>query len=57
MIRAGFLLGVDTSDKSLELANRNYGGERSSFRPIAEYEPREEWTWFTAMESSTTFRW
>jgi SAM-dependent methyltransferase len=42
MIRGGFLLGVDTSDKSLELANRNYGGERSSFRPIAKYEPREE---------------
>ena len=42
MTRAGFLLGVDTSDKSLELANRNYGGERLSFRPIAKYEPREE---------------
>lgn len=36
------LIGVDTSGKSLELANRKYAGERASFRSIAQYEPRGE---------------
>jgi SAM-dependent methyltransferase len=36
------VIGVDTSEKSLELATRKYGGERASFCPIAQYEPRGE---------------
>jgi SAM-dependent methyltransferase len=42
MTKAGSLVGVDTSDKSLEIANRNFGGERASFCPISQYEPRAE---------------
>src|SRR5436309_2186112 len=36
------VIGVDTSEKSLELATRKYGSERASFRPIAQYEPSGE---------------
>jgi SAM-dependent methyltransferase len=36
------VIGVDTSEKSLELATRNYGSQRASFRSIAQYEPRGE---------------
>jgi SAM-dependent methyltransferase len=37
-----FLVGVDSSDKSLELANRNHSDPRSSFLHIAEYKPDEQ---------------
>jgi SAM-dependent methyltransferase len=40
--KADFLTGIDASEKSLELANRKYGGGRASFRSIAQYEPRGE---------------
>jgi SAM-dependent methyltransferase len=42
MSKESSVLGVDTSRRSLELATRKYGGERASFRIIAEYEPRAE---------------
>jgi SAM-dependent methyltransferase len=42
MNKQSSVIGVDTSEKSLELATRNYGGERASFCPIAKYEPRGE---------------
>ena len=38
--KADFLTGIDASDKSLELANRNHGGEHSSFLSMARYQPR-----------------
>jgi len=36
------VFGVDTSQKSLELATRNYGSPRASFHSIARYEPKGE---------------
>lgn len=39
---ADLLVGLDTSEKSLVLANRNYGGKRSLFCSISKYEPRAE---------------
>jgi SAM-dependent methyltransferase len=42
MNKESSVIGVDTSEKSLELATRNYGGERASFCPIAQYEPKAE---------------
>jgi SAM-dependent methyltransferase len=36
------VIGVDTSEKSLELANRKYASERASFSSIARYQPRGE---------------
>jgi SAM-dependent methyltransferase len=42
MLDASSVLGVDTAEKSLELANRNYASERTSFLRIERYEPRAE---------------
>src|SRR5256885_1533983 len=39
VLNAGWLIGVDTSEKSLELATQNHGGKNCSFLPIAEYSP------------------
>jgi SAM-dependent methyltransferase len=36
------VIGVDTSQRSLELGMRNYGSQRASFLPIVQYEPRGE---------------
>jgi len=36
------VIGVDTSEKSLELATRNYGNQRASFSSISHYEPKGE---------------
>jgi len=36
------VIGVDTSEKSLELATRNFGSQRASFQSIAHYEPKGE---------------
>jgi SAM-dependent methyltransferase len=37
-----WIVGVDTSEKLLELANQNYLGKRCSFCPMTKYEPKEE---------------
>src|SRR5438128_1071163 len=37
--KADFLIGVDTSDESLELARRDYGGAQAQFFRIAQYQP------------------
>ena len=42
MSKESSVIGVETSEKSRELATRNYGGERASFHSIAQYEPRAE---------------
>jgi SAM-dependent methyltransferase len=42
MSKDNSVIGVDTSEKSLELATRNYGSQRASFLPIAQYEPKAE---------------
>jgi SAM-dependent methyltransferase len=36
------VIGVDTSERSLELATRKYGSQRASFKSIAQYEPKGE---------------
>jgi SAM-dependent methyltransferase len=36
------VVGVDTSEKSLELATRKYGSRRASYQSIAQYEPKGE---------------
>jgi SAM-dependent methyltransferase len=42
MSKESSVIGVDTSEKSLELATRKYGGARASFLPISLYAPRAE---------------
>jgi SAM-dependent methyltransferase len=42
MSKASSVIGVDTSEKSLQLASRKYGSARALFRPIAQYEPKAE---------------
>jgi len=41
VLKAEFVVGADTSGRSLELARRVYGGEHSEFVAIAAYEPHE----------------
>lgn len=40
-LNAESLIGVDTSEKSLELATRNFGSHKCTFLPIAEYLPND----------------
>jgi SAM-dependent methyltransferase len=42
MAQSGSVIGVDTSDRSLELATRHYAGERASFISIGQYQPKAE---------------
>jgi SAM-dependent methyltransferase len=42
MAKSCSVIGVDTSDKSLQLATRNYAGERASFVSIGQYQPKAE---------------
>jgi SAM-dependent methyltransferase len=42
MSKESSVIGLDTSEKSLELATDNYGGARASFLPIAQYGPKAE---------------
>jgi len=39
VLNAESLIGVDTSQKSLELATQNFGSNNCSFLPVAEYSP------------------
>ncbi len=42
LLKAEYVTGVDTSLKSLELAQRTYGDVWTRFLPIADYQPRAE---------------
>lgn len=39
VLGASFVLGVDTSAKSLDVARRQYGSDRTEFQPIDQYQP------------------
>lgn len=40
-LNAELVIGADTSERSLDLAKRAYGGEKSEFVAISNYEPNE----------------
>jgi SAM-dependent methyltransferase len=40
-LNAELVVGTDTSERSLDLARRSYGGKKSEFVAIGDYEPRE----------------
>ena len=42
VLGAESLVGVDKSEKSLEVARKNFGNEKCSFLPISEYTPKQE---------------
>src|SRR6266513_2590289 len=41
LIKPELVIGVDTSEKSLQLATQKFGTENCSFFPIAEYSPNK----------------